>query len=71
MKSHASLITLLGEHFGPEGVKLSHRLARMRDYRNQADYDSIFPYNQEWVSAMIAQAEQFVKDIVLLTLPLK
>jgi uncharacterized protein (UPF0332 family) len=48
-------------------MKLSHQLARMRDYRNQADYDSIFPYNQEWVSAMIVQAEQFVNDVVRLS----
>ena len=68
---HASLIALLGEHFDQEGLQLAHRLARMRDYRNQADYDSSFTYNREWVSAMIAQAEQFVKDVVRLPLPLR
>jgi len=44
-------------------MELAHELARLRDYRNQADYDLIFPYNQEWVNIMIAQAEQFVNEI--------
>jgi uncharacterized protein (UPF0332 family) len=65
---HASLIELLGSRFDQTGIKLAHQLARMRDYRNQADYDFIFPYNQEWIGAMIAKAEQFVSEVVLLQL---
>ena len=65
---HASLIELLRGQFDQTGIQLAHQLARMRDYRNQADYDLIFPYNQDWVNAMIARAEQFVSDVEMLPL---
>jgi uncharacterized protein (UPF0332 family) len=60
---HASLVALLRGHFDQKGMKLASQLERMRDYRNQADYDSIFPYDREWVDAMISRSEQFVGEL--------
>jgi uncharacterized protein (UPF0332 family) len=65
---HASLISILRSHFDLKGMKLASQLERMRDYRNQADYDSIFLYDREWVDSMIARSEQFVNELEKLKL---
>jgi uncharacterized protein (UPF0332 family) len=57
------LIALLHNNFDTTGIKIASQLARLRDYRNQADYDLDFRYDREWVAEMIEQSEQLVNEL--------